>query len=253
MSSRLPDVASAEQPVGLRAEQVRAWLGGPRFGRYLAVAGGDPDLALGMYEWNSEMAAAALRDVGHFEVALRNAYDEKLSRSYPEWAADRASGLFRLEAGPAKDRPVQRRLNRGSVEKLVLARAGLGVAPTHGQVLAALDFGFWVQLTKRERTDTFWTPMLSHAYPSHVSRGRVHQLVDNVRKFRNRLAHNEPVFSNKTGLVRRLEDMETVFRFVRPAAARWVREHSAVPGLIAVCPVAGLMPSGGSAWPMSAV
>jgi hypothetical protein len=48
--------------------------------------------------------------------------------------------------------------------------------------------------------------MLSRAYPASVSRGDVHRLVVNVNRFRNRLAHNEPVFSTKTGLVKWMEE-----------------------------------------------
>lgn len=133
----------------LTPDQVREWLGAPRFGRYLTAASGDAGRALALYEWNSRLAAAALRDVGHFEVAMRNAYDAQLSERYPEWAADPTSGLFRLETGPAKDRVPQRQLNAGSAGKLSAARAGLGGRPTHGQVVAALDFGFWAQLSRR--------------------------------------------------------------------------------------------------------
>jgi hypothetical protein len=237
------------QPIALTADQVREWLGGPRFGRYLAAANGDPQLALGLYEWNTHLAAAALRDVGHFEVALRNAYDAQLSHHYPDWACDVTSNLFRLESGMAKDRASQRDLNRGSLDRLATARRGLGVNPSHGQVLAALDFGFWVQLTKHERTSTLWTPMLSFAYPGHVSRGQVHDLVDRIRKFRNRLAHNEPVFSNKTGLTKRLHEMATVFRHLRPEVAEWVETRSSVPQLFEACPVPGLMPAGPWSWP----
>jgi hypothetical protein len=80
----------------------------------------------------------------------------------------------------------------------------------------------------------------------------VHALVGNVRKFRNRLAHNEPVFSSKTGLVKRMEEAETLFRYLRPEAAERVRQHSDVPRLIARCPVPGLMPTTGRTWPMTA-
>lgn len=236
----------------LTPDQVREWLGGPRFGRYLTAADGDAGRALALYEWNSHMAAAALRDVGHFEVAMRNAYDAELSARYPDWAADPGTGLFRLESGPAKDRVPQRRINAGSVDKLNVARAGLGGQPSHGQVVAALDFGFWTQLTAKERTSTLWTPMVARAFPVHVTRAEAHSLVDRVRKFRNRLAHNEPVFSNKTGLVKRMEETETLFRLLRPEAAEWVRQHSDVPRLIARCPVPGLMPTTGRTWPMTA-
>lgn len=243
-------VTTSGQPVVLTPERAREWLGAPRFERYLTAAGGDADRAPALYEWNSHLAAAALRDVGHFEVAMRNAYDERLRRRFPDWAADPASGLFRREGGRPEDRGPQRALNAGSLDKLAAARAGLGGRPSHGQVVAALDFGFWSQLTRRERTSTLWTPMVSLAYPLDVTRGQAHSLVDNVRKFRNRLAHNEPVFSTKTGLVMRMAEVQTLFRYLRSEAAEWVSEHSDVLRLIARCPVPGLLPGTGRAWPV---
>jgi len=72
-------VSDPDQPAPLTSAQVQAWLGSPRFARYTGVVGGDEPVALRLYQWNAQMAAAALVDVGHFEVALRNAYDGQLS------------------------------------------------------------------------------------------------------------------------------------------------------------------------------
>lgn len=46
--------------------------------------------------------------------------------------------------------------------------------------------------------------MLHGAFPKGTARAWVHDLVTRVVKFRNRLAHNEPVFSTRTGLEDRL-------------------------------------------------
>jgi hypothetical protein len=59
------------------------WLSTPRFGRYLAAAGGDGERALGLYDWNARISAAVLCDLAHFEVALRNAYDVALTAAKP--------------------------------------------------------------------------------------------------------------------------------------------------------------------------
>lgn len=58
---------------------VEAWLGQPRFGRYLNECGGDRSLALATYEWNLRLGYALMRDAAHLEVALRNAYDRAVS------------------------------------------------------------------------------------------------------------------------------------------------------------------------------
>ncbi len=66
-------MSDPDQPAPLTSAQVQAWLGSPRFARYTGAAGGAEPVALRLYQWNAQMAAAALVDVGHFEVALRNA------------------------------------------------------------------------------------------------------------------------------------------------------------------------------------
>lgn len=234
-------MASDDQRVELSVDDAARWLGLPRLQRYRRAAGRGLDEALALYEWNSRVAAAALLDVGHFEVALRNAYDAELVAEFPDWASDRASRLFRRSVGPAKDRVLQDELNRRSLARLDSARSGLGASPSHGRVLAALDLGFWAQLTRRERTATLWTPYLSSVFPPAVTRGQIHELVDILRKFRNRLAHNEPVFSSRTGLNDRLRNLRTAFGYVHPDAEAWVRQRSAVLSLLADCPVPGLL------------
>lgn len=228
------------QPPTLTPTHLTEWLSVPRFGRYAVVAG-PPARAFALYDWNAQVAAAALRDLGHFEVALRNAYDAELSAIFPDWAVDEQTRLFARTGGTPADVQSQHELNDSSLSKLDVAYGGLGASPSHGQVVAALDFGFWASLNRRERTATFWTPMLFRAFPKGSSRGDVHARVDNLRKFRNRLAHNEPVFSKRTGLAERMRDLDTVFSWLRPEVAAWVGQRSAVPELVARCPVAGLV------------
>ncbi|MGH3098180.1 MAG: hypothetical protein ACRDMV_19535 [Streptosporangiales bacterium] len=227
----------------LTPENVRAWLGSPRLERYLSAVGGDDALALRLYDWNAKVAAAALVDVGHLEVALRNSYDRQLSRRYPGWAVDESEDLFSRVQGDPRTQRAQRTLDERSRREVTSAARGLGGNPSHGQVVAALSFGFWGQLTRAERTATFWTPMIQYSFPRGKRRGAVHALVQNTIRFRNRLAHNEPVFSTRTGLRQRLQEVRTLFELVHPQASAWTEEHSDVPALVAKCPVTGLIPT----------
>ena len=56
-------------------EWVERWLSPDRLAPYLANCGGDVELALELYEWNIALGQVLIRDISHFEVALRNAYD----------------------------------------------------------------------------------------------------------------------------------------------------------------------------------
>jgi hypothetical protein len=228
------------QPV-LAAGDVERWLSKPRADRYLAHCRGDVTLGLELYFWNSRLAAAAFSDTCHLEVALRNAYDREMSARYLDWAIDPASRLFTRTQGHPNAVQKQLTLNRRSQQALADARRGLGANPTHGQVVAATTFGFWTKLTDRDRTSLFWSPMLSRAFVDTPSRARIHELVTRINRFRNRLAHNEPVFSSRTGLHDRLSDVDALFNHISPGTAAVVRAISEVPAIIASCPVTGLV------------
>ena len=51
------------------------WLSAERLAPYLEAGNDDLDVALKLYRWNAELGQVLLRDISHFEVALRNAYD----------------------------------------------------------------------------------------------------------------------------------------------------------------------------------
>jgi hypothetical protein len=59
---------------------VRRWLSAARLAKYSTAAGGDIGRALALYEWNSRISAALMRDLGHIEVGLRNAYAAVIER-----------------------------------------------------------------------------------------------------------------------------------------------------------------------------
>jgi len=75
--------------------------------------------------------------------------------------------------------------------------------------------------------------------------------VQNVVKFRNRLAHNEPVFSTRTGLDQRRDDVTTLFWMVHPTAAAWTEAHSTVTAVLSRCPVPNLIPPAAQKAPLT--
>lgn len=195
------------------------------------------------YLWNSRVAAAGTADVGHLEIAVRNAYDRELSRRFPDWSIDAQSSLFRLEQGVQRARTRQHHRNQASLARIADTKRGLSSAPTHAEIVASSTFGFWSNLTVAERTPTIWNPMLHRVFPKGTA--RVHDLVARVVKFRNRLAHNEPVFSTRTGLDDRLTEVQELFELIAPDAYAYVADHSMLDAAIACCPISGLTSASG--------
>ncbi|NHM13599.1 hypothetical protein [Xiamenia xianingshaonis] len=72
------------------------WLSAERFAPYLADCGGDVEQALSLYEWNVLLGQVLMRDISHFEVALRNAYDRVMRNFWDggaHWLLDDLSCL----------------------------------------------------------------------------------------------------------------------------------------------------------------
>lgn len=73
----LPQSVNNERS-GSAREWAERWLSPERLAPYLAACGGDIGRALELYEWNISLGQVLMRDISHFEVALRNSYDRAL-------------------------------------------------------------------------------------------------------------------------------------------------------------------------------
>jgi len=223
--------------VQLSQTKAEQWLSNPRLHVYLHQTSGSVPDALDLYDWNAEVAAACLRDLSHFEVLIRNRYSAALMSHHSDWTTPE-SAMWTLEVGIPQTREKQRRMNTGSSKSVRTARAKTN-PPTSGHTIANLTFGFWMMLTAAPREATIWTPMLSSLFPGR-SRGYVHDRMEKLNDFRNRLAHWEPVFSTTTGLALRLEEFSEFFSQVDADIAAWVGARSSVVETVKRSPVASL-------------
>ena len=92
---------------GTRAWAER-WLSPERFERYLAACDGDAGRALDLYEWNAALAQVVMREICHFEIALRNAYDRVMR--------ERWEGDWLLDDGSPARVPLMRKSGRGELD-----------------------------------------------------------------------------------------------------------------------------------------
>lgn len=220
---------------------VDGWLTPGRFAKYLKAAGGDPGLGLALYEWNSEIAAAFLRDLGHLEVAVRNAYDRALL-THPavldgEWlTASSCALLFPKHVandknGNPQDKNATPRANVRDARRHSGFEAG--VVP-RGKAVAELMFGFWSYLTDDLHEKSLWVPALHTAYVPGTDRARLHVALGELRDFRNRVAHHESVFDRHPENHRRR--IVYVARSLSPDLHQHLAQHSRLPAVLAARP-----------------
>ena len=163
-----------------------------RLSPYMARYKGDQTYAIRLYAWNIEVSAAFWGPLCMLEIALRNSmHDTMANGRIPKWweiqtvhLADRSEKLLKL-----------------ALEKL---EKNGNLSPTADDIVAATSLGFWVGLldvgvarhSLLDYETALWRPRLNKAFPNRgaLERKQVHSKLDRIRKFRNRIAHHEPIF-----------------------------------------------------------
>ena len=181
-----------------------------RLGKYLDATKQDLDRALKLYEANTKIAESFYTPLQCLEVCLRNSIDVQLTRTY---------GGFWFDNSAVS-------LNPDSRNSLNEARRGLS-SPTQGKIVAELKFAFWVALLGRGYDATIWRKSLHHAFRGD-NRGKrrsdVHGRFNAIRRFRNRIAHHEPVFHRPCDQTHK-EILEAL-GWMCPQTAAWATFHS---------------------------
>jgi len=131
---------------------------------------------------------------------------------------------------------------RRAVDDALATLRRRGVAdPSAGQVVAASNFGLGVGLTDagvpRHPTLSYetalWQPRIVRAFPNlgTTRRKQLHRQLDDLRRFRNRLAHHEPVFDAPLERIR--VDLVAVARAVDLDAATLIGSAQRIDAVLA--------------------
>ena len=214
---------------------VEGWLSQTRFRSYLDKADGDQARALVLYEWNSALSCAVLHDLGHFEVALRNAYATAFDRTWQgsqHWLDDPSSPLRARLYRKRKRRTGRQFVDVNDKLRRAIddARRKHGVEAAPGKIIAELSFGQWRYLSSASREKTLWVPHLHHAFPSGTSRAEVDAKIGDLHTLRNRAAHWEPLLEEP--VADRLSGLLWVAGLLSPNLASYIQRHSQIPALL---------------------
>ncbi|MCK2245446.1 MULTISPECIES: Abi family protein [unclassified Crossiella] len=199
----------------------------PRMHDYLVACGRDSRSALDLYRWNTHISAAFWETLSYAEIAFRNAMAERLAQRHQRlqrrgtWLDD-----------PACELDVRAREDICKARKRVRQKKK---APSDGQTIAELTFGFWRFLLAKQYATNLW-PDLAAAFPgAQRNRARVEQPVSELHEFRNRLAHHEPTWNKD--LRARLHDLEILLTYLDPGLQHRVTSSCRVRAALTTCPV----------------
>lgn len=185
-----------------------------RLNKYLTATGSNLDLALALYERNTRLAEAFYTPLQAMEVAFRNHLDLQMAAAYgADWMTNGQAPLHQ-DAVDAIHRAIR---DLGQSNKPV----------TPGAIVAELHFFFWVSLLGPRYDATLWRKALYKAFSAQgrpLKRKLVHGRFNALRRFRNRVAHHEPIFTND--LERLHSEVLEAIGWMCPDTAAWTAHHS---------------------------
>lgn len=156
----------------------------PRLKRYLAESGGSLSQAIALYERNIILSEALYPVLQGLEICLRNTLNNSLADRYGRnWLIERQ---VPLSAHSASD----------------VQSASKAVEADPDAIVAELKFSFWVGLLGPRYDATLWRSDFHRCFVradgGQFNRAAVHGRMNALRRFRNRVAHHEPIFDRSS-------------------------------------------------------
>jgi len=167
----------------MKVNLIQKLISATRFERYLIAAGNKGQRAIRLYKANLRIAKAFHPVLGLFEIILRNCLNEELKIHFKDadWAINKKHLLTTVMVQGIRD--VERRLQKK------------GGVITNSKIIADQNFGFWTQQLEKQVFKILGGSPI-HAFknlPKNMNRADISRRLNDIRVFRNRINHNEPI------------------------------------------------------------
>jgi hypothetical protein len=169
---------------------------------------------LELYEQNMKLSEAFYAPLQCMEICFRNYLHQQMCAAYGEdWFN---SSIVPLETDG----------KRAVGDAYDALKEKEGIKPS--DLVAALRLGFWVSLLGPRYDNSLWRKALFRAFLARGGQKRsvVHQRFNALRRFRNRVAHHEPIFQRP--LLQLHGEIVEAIEWMSPETADWAGEHSRV-------------------------
>jgi hypothetical protein len=184
----------------MRYNQFENIISAPRMSRYLNACSGNTRKSMTLYRLNLKLSQEFFTIISCFEISLRNKIDEHLTSTLGnDW----------LRNGAQRNGIFDNRNNRQTKKSINDAINSLGESYTHNKLVAELGFGFWRFLfaqkqytaTGRDLLRIFPAKPISTPTNQYNQNYVFNQLAE-INKFRNRIAHHEPICFRNSHLIK---------------------------------------------------
>jgi len=225
----------------VKFEKIRFYLSAPRLSRYLKATDNRKSEAARFYMANLRLAKSFHPVLGLLEVILRNCLNNELSAHFkdPDWILNQKNGFMNDSSltyiHPKTGKKVKNTYLRTRVIKAEKALNKRGAVITAGKLIAEQTFGFWTSLFEKTHYKLVKGRVIKcfkHLLPG-TGRVEVLKLLNDIRKFRNRINHNEPICFRDSSIditysKKVHESIYEILPWIDPELVRWVKTIDSV-------------------------
>ena len=192
------------------------------------LVGGKEVEAMALYSWNTDISAALWGSLGHLEVALRNAIDQKMSIRQvslgrdEHWIFDNSRELGR-DRGQGNRRHAQ---PYSDIDEAIRRVQQNRKRINPGQVISEISFGFCHQMVSKNQM--FLWPDLAAAFPNMPGRSQplVSDKVKSLRVLRNRIGHHHRIWAGD--IAAKYAELIALATYIDPDLGDWINANGAV-------------------------
>lgn len=201
-------------------------LGPGRISRYMSEAAQDRNYAIQLYLWNTQICQAFYFPLQVAEIAVRNACQEALRYTYKQNWYDEQKFIHQLKPD-----------FRSEISRVTADEKGQHGQITDGHVVSGLSFGFWEHMLSKNFQLVLWKGGVKHQFPGSpiVPISKVRERVEEIRIWRNRIAHYRTVFDRKPQAMH--EKIIELIGWRNPLAETTIRSMSTVLNVIGNRPI----------------
>ena len=191
-----------------------------RIKRYLPAAGMDSKKAFKYYLWNCALCESFVFSLHFSEIVCRNTLHKGLlNRCGESWYNDKT---FRI----ILDEKYLNELNEAYSKELKQH----GDNTTANHICSALPFAFWEHLTTKRFERFLWSKGIRNIFPcapKEMTLLDLHDLIESVRRWRNRIAHHQAIFDKSP--TKKHQDTLRLISIACDTTHSWVASGSRVP------------------------
>lgn len=188
----------------MKFKDFRHYFSSARVNRYLLATGNSKSKAIKLYKANLKTSQAFHPLLGVFEVIFRNRLNDILASHFsdPNWIINQKTGFM---SDPSLRFTYKRtgQLKTNDFLKREINKAEKRLQKTNtpissGKIIAEQTLGFWTDLFEVHHYRLLKGKPIQvfNSLPSGHGRKEVNDELDKVRRFRNRINHNEPICFN---------------------------------------------------------